>query len=798
MHTRPFLSVLLLLAACNGPGSEDSGDIDDTDDITIGPSGPRWTEGPEVPECSPATGNGDLVALSGVVLLPEGPLAGEVVYSRSSGNITCVGDDCDLSGADVVCTEGVISPGLINAHDHLQYNVIGPWDHGDVFDDRYDWQGDGRYFDWRTAYVDIADAYECETTRWAELRVLVGGGTSAVGAPRRTCIEGLVRNLDEQPKYNGVEGYQAYYTSSNVTSRFDSSDGADFSADLADGKYDAVMAHVAEGRNGNVSAEVDHMFNIGMGGPGYVFVHASDATTEQLAHMRAEGAGIVWSPRSNLDLYEHTTRADIARRMGIPVALAPDWTWSGSPHVPDELACASDYLESRGRPMSDIDIWGMTTHEAALVLGLEGVLGTLEPGMKADISVFSFQAEPYRAVIQASPENVKLVVVEGEALYGTSALMSGRATNPDWCETVDACGESRTLCVQRTASGEGSETYGSLETTLNSALSAISMPSGFEAGNDLMPIWVCDDARPTCASLSTPSDGDADGDSVEDSTDRCPSAWDPLQEDADRDGVGDACDPCPLVPDSATCTHPANDVDEDGIPNDSDLCPWVHDPGNPDSDGDGQPDACDPCPDEADGCSQGVDAITNPQHPNPISNGSSATLTGMVVTGVRANNGFSMQDPNLSEWAGLYVYTAGNPGVSVGDVINITGTVDEYDGLKQLTSAASTKTGTAPIPDAVVISDACRIGTGGLDASRYESMRVQVGPVTVSDSNPDAPNDYGEWEVGSCLRVVGSFCPSCWSDQPSENTSYGKVAGVLLETFGNQKIAPVTGADLAP
>ncbi len=91
-----------------------------------------------------------------------------------------------------------------------------------------------------------------------------------------------------------------------------------------------------------------------------------------------------------------------------------------------------------------------------------------------------------------------------------------------------------------------------------------------------------------------PAPGDRDGDAIADFVDLCPDV--PGQDDgldADGDGVPDACDPCNLTdPDGAP------DGDADGIPDACDLCPAV--PGQDDAadlDGDGVPDACDDaCP----------------------------------------------------------------------------------------------------------------------------------------------------------------------------------------------------------
>ena len=159
----------------------------------------------------------------------------------------------------------------------------------------------------------------------------MGGGTSAVGSSGGSCLAGIVRNLDEDEVAHYIQGYDLKYSSGRVAN-YDADDAAYFNSKLEaeEDYYGAVMNHVAEGIGGSVSSEIEHMFNIGMAGPGQVFVHATDATVEQLARMRAEGTTILWSPRSNLDLYAATTQADVARRMGIPVALGPDWTWSGS------------------------------------------------------------------------------------------------------------------------------------------------------------------------------------------------------------------------------------------------------------------------------------------------------------------------------------------------------------------------------------------------------------------------------------------------------------------------------------
>ncbi|MEZ4431754.1 MAG: thrombospondin type 3 repeat-containing protein [bacterium] len=87
---------------------------------------------------------------------------------------------------------------------------------------------------------------------------------------------------------------------------------------------------------------------------------------------------------------------------------------------------------------------------------------------------------------------------------------------------------------------------------------------------------------------------DPDRDAIHNRCDVCPRLHDPAQPDADGDGYGDACDDCPHTP------GPQGDRDGDGHGDRCDRCPDRDDPDQRDRDGDGVGDACDLCIDEPD------------------------------------------------------------------------------------------------------------------------------------------------------------------------------------------------------
>ena len=759
---------------------------------TVDTGAPAATVGPDLPACTPQSGSGDTVALSGVVLAPDGPIAGLVVYARSTGQISCVGD-CPTTGAEVICTEGIISPGLIDAHNHLQYNSLPPWQVDPEFTDRYDWQSDGRYYDYRTAFDVVASDYKCEIMKWAELRELVHGTTSAVGSSGGDCIDVLIRDLDAGSSAHFISGYDIEYSSSNVTDSVNATDGASYAEDLASGSLDAVLMHVAEGKDGSVRDEIDHMFDAGMTGPGQVYVHTTDASTEQLARMALDGTGIVWSPRSNLALYGTTTPIEIAEALGVPWALGTDWTPSGSMAPMRELECASQWLASKGYPLSDIDLWRKSTSDAARIVGLDGVLGELAEGYRADIAVYDWSRTPYQAIITGGPETVRLTVVNGSALYGRTDWLATTTDHPEWCETLDACGAANSVCVKVASSGDDAQTYGEIEATLTAAMAGTVMPSGYAYAAALYPVLECTDTRPAC-DLRVVTARDADGDGISDDSDDCPDAYDPAQWDTDSDGIGDSCDDCPITA-GEDCATGGSDVDGDGIVNDVDNCPYTGNADQADTDADGVGDVCDACEgydDAVGGCPTTIDAVRDPANPAHPEEGSSVTLEGLVVTGINPDQGFFVQDQVLPEYAGIYVYAPGEAAPALGDVVTLIGTYTEYYGMSELTGPTVTVTGTAALPEARLVSP-CDIGTAGPLAEPLEGMLAQVEDVSVTDDAPDK-KDYDEFVVGNCLRIDDFLYEDL--DQSAEGTAYYLITGIVGYTFDNNKLFPRDATDL--
>ncbi|RMG12363.1 MAG: hypothetical protein D6729_16655 [Deltaproteobacteria bacterium] len=769
------------------------------------------------------TGAGSAVALRGRILGPSTVWTdGTLLYEVATGRILCTGCGCqdapEYAQATVLeCADAVVSPGLINTHDHTTFSVGRPVPHGtERFEHRHDWR---RGLRGHTRLSPTGSDSSREGVLWGELRMLLGGATSINGSTSQTNASGLLRNLDSSDT-EGLVGVDVDYRTfplgdSGGTLRASGCDypHIDPESRLSNPIY---CPHIAEG----IDVEANNEFHCLSTPDGAdlvesntSIVHGIGLTAVDMATVAADGAKLIWSPRSNIDLYGVTAQVVALRNLGVLIALGTDWSTSGSMNMLRELRCADSLNRIHfGGFFSDYDLWMMATWNAAVAMGAEDQIGGLLPGYFADVAVFESHGRgPHRAVIEAEIEDVVLVLRGGQPLYGDAPLVEGLVPPGEigQCETADVCGRTRRLCLERDAG-----------LTLSQLTAAV--------GTDAYGLFFCGGAppdEPSCEPLRPgefegPTPTDRDGDGVPDAEDLCPDVFDPVrpldgasQADHDGDGIGDACDLCPTTP-GETCTPPdPNDVDGDGVPNFDDVCPYDYDPDQTDSDHDGKGDACDACPNDSNpgpaACPVRVQALRNPADPAHPPEGSQVRLSQLTVTRVGAR-GFFAQDAAAPapEYSGVYVFTQSAPTVSPGDVVDVEGTYLEYFDLSEVSNATVTVVRSGdPVPAPVVVTPD-EVRTGGTRAEALESVLIQVQNVSVTHENPDddgtaMPPDYGEFEVGGTagvpdtgLRVDDFLYDYAPLGIRTLGTSFQSLTGPLYYSFGNHKLVPGSAEDI--
>jgi len=446
-------------------------------------------------------GDPDKVLLQGWVITPDQSFAGEVLIEGES--LSCVAPSCSAepgaATASVVATGGIIMPGMIDTHNHILFDVMDEddWVPAHPYSNHNQWPGEARY----SAMIDAKQYINgesgspvnlnCELNKYGELKGLIAGTTSIVGAANpanKICYRTAARTIDQSA--NGLCGTyppQSCPDKIQVNTLFPSSSSANAVCNnFAQLKTDAYLIHLGEGIDQNARDELEDLRTVTtqvgcLHDPRTVVVHGTAFTDAEFSTMAAAGMGLTWSPSSNVFLYgggtdmSKTTDVPLALSKGITVALSPDWSMGGSQNLLDELRFARTVDNSQwGGQLSDQLLVEMVTSNAADLLALADRIGSLTAGMAADVTVIGGDpAQPYASVLAATPRRVRMVFVGGHMLYGDSQLEPIAPASPG-CEAIDICGRSKIVCLAAdggTVSNKWGQTLAEVEAALNTGLS---------------------------------------------------------------------------------------------------------------------------------------------------------------------------------------------------------------------------------------------------------------------------------------------------------------------------------------
>lgn len=772
--------------------------------------------------------------LQGTVLAPDEVLHRGEILIDDSGVIVCAACDCsgEAAYADasiVTCANGVISPGFVNPHEHITYQNNAPIAHpGLRYENRSDWQG-GRGH----ARLDYKSGANQTVQAYGELRFLMGGTTSMAGGGG---IPGLVRNVDTAA--DDLEGLPIQIANSdvfplstpgkNLTQSCDYSPGRTTNAAVS--QLASYLPHISEG----IDAEARNEFRctsappFDLVEPQTAIIHGTALAPEDAVIVRTNMSKVVWSPRSNVDLYGNTASVTMLDLVGVNIALGTDWVPSGSMNMLRELACA-DSLNTTyfDKHFTDADLWRMATSNAAAAVGAEHAIGHLKKGYLADIAVFDGSTnKDFRAVIAAGVEDVVLVLRGGKAMYGDDALVADAAFGGGvGCDLIgpDVCGKQKRACID-------------VRTSAKPDLAAIRA-----AGETYYPLFFCKDKVPTNEPSCVPSrpvvvngsnvytgeitPQDEDGDGIPNEQDNCPKLFNPIrpmdigrQADLDQDGIGDACDICPEDKTQKCPRATGGDFDADGIPNGSDNCPEVANPSQADKDNDGVGDACDSCDVANPGASPCPLTISTVRNPNAVGHPESGTIVkvqGYVSARKTGDLMYIQEAPTGGPYQGIAIKADGltltaAAGPKVGNQITVTGVYNEIFAVSQITAASIVVDSATVTPMVPLVLSSGQINAGsGASAEPYESLLVQVaGPLTITNDNPDTGPFFEILLTGNVriddLIFTRFGTPATCTPSPcpypapgfTNGTSFPKITGIAGFSFGNRKIYPRFIADL--
>lgn len=476
---RELLTTLLAgcaLAACLDQAYEDTQDEnDDTVGVDDSKADSSGTTGSKIYRsgCGAPIRTGSY-ALHGDVATPTGVLPGYyvVVTDEKISDLTPFAPiDAQVP---VIETGGVIFPGLVDGHGHVEYNHIQLADLGKRYSNRDQWPNASKY---QTLVKDPKNAVthaglQCEALRHGEARALVGGTTAIQGTPLTACVRSLVRNIEgtnfcQDRVRQNVMDISGFGRSISGKLSF----AASIKADILNHKLDAFAVHAGEGIDEHERSEWGELKALGLNLPQLVMIHTTAFGPAEYAEVAQAGAKVIWSPLSNLLLYGKTDDVPSAVRAGVNVSIGTDWAPSGSANLLGELKVADRVNQKEWAGfLTDEQLVNMVTINPAKAYALDKFIGSIEVGKYADLMVVAKQPglTPYRDLIDARPQDVTLVTISGDPLFGDPSLMDQAGKTGDY-ETIDACGTPKAIDMTVTARDvtRGTETLSTIESELS-------------------------------------------------------------------------------------------------------------------------------------------------------------------------------------------------------------------------------------------------------------------------------------------------------------------------------------------
>jgi 5-methylthioadenosine/S-adenosylhomocysteine deaminase len=372
-----------------------------------------------------------------------------------------------------------------------------------LFMNRYEWQQTPAYSIAlaQPHYAITADhALACDADRFGEIKAIVGGATAMVGGLAPTsgtndnaCILGLTRNLDIYAGFAGSVlnkekvSYVIFPLELSLAATVAVRSGLD------SGAVKALLVHAGEGKPTDAAAarEFAMLYKGGDGllRPGVSVIHGTAFNAADFKQMAKAGVGLIWSPRSNIELYGGTTDVLSARTNGVKIALAPDWSPTGSDGMIEELKYASTWNAAQYPPVfDDGELVRMATIVPAQLAGADKQIGSLAKGMYADLLLIRRNiTDANQALLYASPVDVRLVVIGGVPIYGDPDLMDNLLPQHD-LERLTVCGVSKKLYIKpQQGIPETAKTFKQIAAELQSKLS--------EWGTSLAELAHCEGAN---------------------------------------------------------------------------------------------------------------------------------------------------------------------------------------------------------------------------------------------------------------------------------------------------------------
>jgi cytosine/adenosine deaminase-related metal-dependent hydrolase len=288
----------------------------------------------------------------------------------------------------------LVLPGLINAHDHLQFNSFPLLGRQGAYGDSYQWAAEieGQR-DAPEIQAALAIPLE-DRLRIGGLKNLLSGVTTvAHHDPYNSCFEG-------QFPVRVVRNYSWSHSLSLDTKALETFRGTP--------PETPWMIHAAEGITERAAQEMQELERLGLLAANTVLVHALAASPAQMLTVRGKGASIIACPVSNQFLYGRTLDFS-ALPAGLRLALGSDSAATSSSGILEDLQALRSLVD-----WPEEKLWTIVTTAPANILRLPSGLSDLvalrdgEPALVVIDGDVRLSGEEFRHLFDEEPRRIRI------------------------------------------------------------------------------------------------------------------------------------------------------------------------------------------------------------------------------------------------------------------------------------------------------------------------------------------------------------------------------------------------------
>jgi cytosine/adenosine deaminase-related metal-dependent hydrolase len=305
---------------------------------------------------------------------------------------------------------GLLIPGLINAHDHLELNTFKRLKYREIYTHSRQWIEDIE------ARFETDPALTGPRRQPLADRLLVGALKNLLSGVTTVCHHNpLHKLLRHAYPVRVVKNYgfcHSLFRGDDVVTSYRRTKAAD-----------PWIIHLAEGieTEAEAKAEFEQLVQLGVLQPNTVLVHGVGLTASQRQSLIERGGGLIWCPGSNHFLFGQTAQVGELAEAG-KLALGSDSRLSGEFDLLAELKTAH-----QTRQLSPQALFRAVTADAARILRLrEGGLGRIAEGGIADLVLLPppIPPDPFARLLEVTRAQIELVMLGGRPLVGSFRLQA--------------------------------------------------------------------------------------------------------------------------------------------------------------------------------------------------------------------------------------------------------------------------------------------------------------------------------------------------------------------------------------